>query len=153
MNENRELANVPVDFITLFKDNLEKNNLTLVEVAEKTNLSQSYLSRLLARERGLPSDEVILHLSKALKIVPPESLLVAAGRVPVTKGTSDSKKIDQCLNKINELSDKTDEVREAAKSSAFIGKVLLGIAALVSVLLVLLVAWSVSKKKEEVKIE
>jgi hypothetical protein len=40
------------------------------------------LSRILNKERGLPSDKIILRLAKLLDLEPQERLLIEAGRVP-----------------------------------------------------------------------
>lgn len=135
------------EFVKLFEEHLEKNKLTLMEVADKVEMSQSYLSRILSRERGLPSDEKVLQMAKALKINPPESLLIVAGRIPATKGETDSAKIDKCIDKINQLAQESKEIKEAAESNAFIAKVLLGIAALAGVILVAITAFTLSRKK------
>jgi len=133
--EKREEPKVPESFITLFRESLEKSGFTVVEVAEKVDLSQSYLSRLLSRERGLPPDEKIIQLAKALKIDPPEALLVAAGKLPATKGHVDSSKIDESLRKIEELSRESKAIKEAAKKNAVVATALVGILGLAGLIL------------------
>lgn len=51
-------------------------------MAAKAHVSPAFLSRILNREPGLPSDKAILRLAEALDLQPPERLLIEAGRVP-----------------------------------------------------------------------
>jgi len=54
--------------------------MSLREVCRQAKISPAFLSRILSGERGLPSDEVIIRLAKAMDIQPPERLLIEAGR-------------------------------------------------------------------------
>jgi len=51
-------------------------------LARLARISPASLSRILNRERGLPSDKVILRLSELLELQPPDTLLVEARRIP-----------------------------------------------------------------------
>jgi transcriptional regulator with XRE-family HTH domain len=56
--------------------------LSYREIARQAGMSVSFLSRVLAGERGLPPDDVLLRIAKALEVDPPERILAEAGRVP-----------------------------------------------------------------------
>jgi hypothetical protein len=45
-------------------------------------MSPAFLSRILNRKRGLPSDKAILRLAQVLDLNPPERLLIEAGHIP-----------------------------------------------------------------------
>lgn len=45
-------------------------------------MSPAFLSRILNRKRGLPSDKAILRLAEVLDLKPAERLLIEAGRIP-----------------------------------------------------------------------
>ena len=61
---------------------MESRKISLNQLAERANLSPAFLSRILNRQRGLPSDKAILRLAQVLELAPPESALIAAGRIP-----------------------------------------------------------------------
>ena len=114
--EKRGEPQVPEEFVRVFKEALERNKMTVVQVADKVKVSQSYLSRLLSRGRGLPSDDTILEMAKVLKISPPEYLVIAAGRLPANRSPkpSDIAKIDQSLKVIRTLTDDPEMVKRIA---------------------------------------
>jgi transcriptional regulator with XRE-family HTH domain len=78
----REAAVIPQGFVKLVEEQRLAEGLSLRDVAQLAGLSPSFLSRVLSGERGLPSNEVLLDLAKALRIDPPELLLVQAERIP-----------------------------------------------------------------------
>ena len=61
---------------------MERQGMSLREVARRSSVSPSCLSRILTGERGLPSDDLILKMAKVLDIQPHELLLIEAGRIP-----------------------------------------------------------------------
>jgi transcriptional regulator with XRE-family HTH domain len=69
-------------FQKLVKGAMERQGISLREVARRSSVSPSFLSRILMGERGLPSNELILKIAAALDIQPSERLLIEAGRVP-----------------------------------------------------------------------
>ena len=77
--ENRPSA--PQGFRSLILSQMKVKDIKLKELSLKTKLSISYLSRLLAGGRGVPTDEKIIKIAEALDIQPPDLLLVEAGRV------------------------------------------------------------------------
>ena len=66
----------------MFRDRMEKRKISLNQFAEKAGVSPAFLSRILNKERGLPSDKAILRLAEVLDLQPPERLLIEAGRIP-----------------------------------------------------------------------
>ena len=77
-----ERFHVPDGFRKLVERHADELGFSLREIARRAEISVSFLSRILAGERGLPGDDVLLKLAKVLDIRPPELLLVEAGRVP-----------------------------------------------------------------------
>jgi transcriptional regulator with XRE-family HTH domain len=61
---------------------MEERKISLNQLAERAQLSPASLSRILNRQRGLPSDKTILRLAEVLDFRPPERALIAAGRIP-----------------------------------------------------------------------
>jgi len=72
----------PQGFIDLLWQAMEKQKISLNQLAERAGLSPAFLSRILNKQRGLPTDKVILRLAQELQFDLPERLLVEAGRVP-----------------------------------------------------------------------
>jgi transcriptional regulator with XRE-family HTH domain len=72
----------PEGFLRLLEESMAKRKLSLNEVARRASLSPAFLSRILNKERGLPSDKAILRLARVLDLEPPERLLLEAGRIP-----------------------------------------------------------------------
>ena len=61
---------------------MQDRKISLNHLAERAGVSPAFLSRILNRQRGLPSDKAILRLAQVLNLEPPEQALLAAGRVP-----------------------------------------------------------------------
>src|SRR5271166_3363102 len=72
----------PAGFIGMLRDGMEKREISLNQLAEKAGVSPAFLSRILNKERGLPSEKVILRFARVLDLQPPERLLIEAGRIP-----------------------------------------------------------------------
>src|SRR5271154_7291188 len=73
---------VPEGFICLLREGMDKRGISLNQLAEKAGMSPAFLSRILNKQRGLPSDAAILRLARVLDLQPNERLLIEAGRVP-----------------------------------------------------------------------
>jgi len=73
---------VPEGFIRLLREGMDKREISLNQLAEKAGMSPAFLSRIMNKQRGLPSDEAILRLARTLDLQPNERLLIEAGRVP-----------------------------------------------------------------------
>lgn len=73
---------VPEGFIRLLRESMEKRKISLNQLAGRAGMSPAFLSRIMNRQRGLPSDEAILRLARVLDLQPNERLLIEAGRVP-----------------------------------------------------------------------
>jgi len=69
-------------FVSLLREGMEKRKISLNQLAERGGISPAFLSRILSRERGLPSDKTILRLARVLNLEPAERLLIEAGRIP-----------------------------------------------------------------------
>jgi transcriptional regulator with XRE-family HTH domain len=61
---------------------MEQRKISLNQLAERARVSPAFLSRIINKQRGLPSDEAILRLAKVLDLEPAERLLIEAGRIP-----------------------------------------------------------------------
>jgi transcriptional regulator with XRE-family HTH domain len=72
----------PESFVLLLQKLMAKQGISLNELARQAGLSPAFLSRILNKERGLPSDKAILRLASVLDLEPPERLLIEAGRIP-----------------------------------------------------------------------
>jgi transcriptional regulator with XRE-family HTH domain len=72
----------PDGFIAVLRIGMETRRLSLNQLAERAGVSPAFLSRILNRQRGLPSDPTILRLAQVLDVQPPERLLIEAGRIP-----------------------------------------------------------------------
>lgn len=72
----------PEGFIRLLRDLMEQRKISLNQLAERAGVSPAFLSRILNKQRGLPSDKAILRLAQVLDLQPNERLLIEAGRVP-----------------------------------------------------------------------
>jgi len=78
----RPMQVAPEGFIRLVHAAMEQRRISLNQLAERADFSPAFLSRILNRERGLPSDKTILRMARVLDLAPPERLLVEAGRIP-----------------------------------------------------------------------
>lgn len=72
----------PEGFVTMFRNAMAKRNISLNQLAARGGISPASLSRILNRERSLPSDKTILRLARILDLEPAEQLLIEASRVP-----------------------------------------------------------------------
>ena len=72
----------PESFLQLLRQGMEKRKISLNQLAERARISPAFVSRILNKERGLPSDKAILRLARVLDLQPAERLLIAAGRIP-----------------------------------------------------------------------
>jgi transcriptional regulator with XRE-family HTH domain len=70
----------PKGFRDLIRSAMDKEGLNISQLAERANVSQAFISRLLNAERGAPSDEIIGRLERALRLQP-KQLLYEAGRI------------------------------------------------------------------------
>jgi transcriptional regulator with XRE-family HTH domain len=75
----QEPTAAPDAFIRLLEKSINKQGLTLREVARKVDVSIAYISRLINRQRGLPADATIKKFEKVLEIEAGR-LFDAAGR-------------------------------------------------------------------------
>jgi transcriptional regulator with XRE-family HTH domain len=72
----------PEGFIRLLREGMEKRKISLNQLAERAGVSPAFLSRIMNKQRGLPSDKSILRLAQVLDLQPNERLLIEAGRIP-----------------------------------------------------------------------
>jgi transcriptional regulator with XRE-family HTH domain len=72
----------PEGFINLLRESMKTRKISLNQLAERAGFSPAFLSRILNKQRGLPSDRTILRLAQELDLQPPERLLIEAGRIP-----------------------------------------------------------------------
>lgn len=70
----------PEGFVTMVRGAIEKRKISLNQLAKRGGISAAFLSRILTRERSLPSDKAILRIARILDI-DPQGLLIEAGRV------------------------------------------------------------------------
>jgi len=95
---------VPEGFRNLVNARMREEGLSLREVAQRAGLSPSFLSRMMSGERGLPPNEDLLRLAKALCVRPPVLLLVQAERIPTRSlGEVTDAEMEQLLRAIREL--------------------------------------------------
>ena len=66
----QEPTAAPDQFIRLLGRSIEKQGLSLREVASLADVSIAYLSRLLSKQRGLPAKKTIEKFEKVLEIEP-----------------------------------------------------------------------------------
>ena len=96
----------PAGFIKMLRDGMDRRKISLNQVAEKAGVSPAFLSRILNKERGLPSDKAILRLAKVLDLQPPERLLIEAGRIPEEmKPALSQPRIPELLRAVGKLSE------------------------------------------------
>jgi transcriptional regulator with XRE-family HTH domain len=95
---------VPEGFRNLVNARMRDEGLSLREVAQKAGLSPSFLSRVMSGERGLPPNEDLLRLARALGVRPPVLLLVQAERIPTRSlGDVTDAEMEQLLQAIQQL--------------------------------------------------
>jgi transcriptional regulator with XRE-family HTH domain len=88
---------------------MHRQKISLNQLAHKAGVSPAFLSRILNRERGLPSDKAISRLAQVLDLEPPERLLIEAGRIPEElKPALSQPRIPELLRAVGKLSE-TDQ--------------------------------------------
>jgi HTH-type transcriptional regulator, competence development regulator len=110
----------PEGFIRLLRQGLEKQKISLNQAAERAGLSPAFLSRIMNKQRGLPSDKVILRLAQVLDLQPNERLLIEAGRIPEDlRSPLTQPKVPELLRAVGKLSE-TDqqEILQTVRSLA-----------------------------------
>ncbi len=108
----------PEGFINLLQESMKTRKISLNQLAERAGFSPAFLSRILNKQRGLPSDKTILRLAEELDLEPRERLLIEAGRIPEElKRPLNRPEIPALLRVTGKLSD-TDlqEVMKIAKA-------------------------------------
>jgi transcriptional regulator with XRE-family HTH domain len=94
----------------MLRGGMERRKISLNQLAERAGVSPAFLSRILNKERGLPSDKAILRLAEVLDLQPPERLLIEAGRIPEELKTALSQsRIPALLRAAGELSETDQE--------------------------------------------
>ena len=73
---------VPQALINYIEAAMEMQDVSLRKVAERAQLDPATLSRILAGQQGLPTDETLIRLGHALKLANPSTLVYLARRVP-----------------------------------------------------------------------
>jgi HTH-type transcriptional regulator, competence development regulator len=100
----------PAGFIKMLREGMERRKISLNQLAEKAGVSPAFLSRILNKERGLPSDKVILRLAGVLDLQPRERLLIEAGRVPADlKPFLSQPRVPALLRAVGKLSETEQE--------------------------------------------
>jgi transcriptional regulator with XRE-family HTH domain len=100
----------PAGFIKMLREGMARRKISLNQLAEKAGVSPAYLSRILNKERGLPSDKAILRLAEVLDLQPRERLLIEAGRVPANlKPLLSQPRVPALLRAVGKLSETEQE--------------------------------------------
>jgi transcriptional regulator with XRE-family HTH domain len=76
----QEPTAAPDAFIRLLRKSIAQQRLSLRYIGRRIGASTAYMSRLVNKQRGLPSDETIIKLEEVLDIQPRGLLFDAAGR-------------------------------------------------------------------------
>jgi len=110
----------PEGFVTMLRDLMARRKISLNQLADRGGISAAFLSRILNRERSLPSDKTILRLAEILDLEPAERLLIEAGRIPEEfKPTLSRPQIPALLRATGKLSEsEMQELVKIAKSLA-----------------------------------
>jgi transcriptional regulator with XRE-family HTH domain len=96
----------PEGFINLLREGMKKRKISLNQLAERAGFSPAFLSRILNKQRGLPSDKTILRLAREVDFEPPERLLIEAGRISEElKGLLNRPQISTLLRVTSNLSE------------------------------------------------
>ncbi len=94
----------------MIREGMEKRRISLNQLAEKAGVSPAFLSRILNKERGLPSDKVILRFAEVLDLQPRERLLIEAGRIPEElKPALSQPRMPELLRAVGKLSETDQE--------------------------------------------
>lgn len=70
------------EFIVMIKEALDERGVSLRELARKTDLDVSFLSKILNGKRNPPSNESDIRKIGSFLNIKPDKLLFAAGRIP-----------------------------------------------------------------------
>lgn len=109
---------VPAGFRKLVEQRMEAQHLSLRGLARRAGISPSFLSRILSGERGLPEDEVILKLAKALCVQPPALLFLEAGRIPARSlDRLSEEEIQRVLEAIQDLINRHQRPRKGKRAA------------------------------------
>jgi transcriptional regulator with XRE-family HTH domain len=110
----------PEGFISLLRNGMKTRKISLNQLAERAGFSPAFLSRILNKQRGLPSDKTILRLAQELDLEPRERLLIEAGRIPEGLRRSLSRPEIPALLRVTGKLSETDlqEVLKTAESLA-----------------------------------
>ena len=110
----------PAGFIKLLREGMERRKISLNQFAEKAGVSPAFLSRILNKERGLPSDKAILQFAEVLDLQPRERLLIEAGRIPEElKPALSQPRMPELLRAVGKLSEtEQEELLERVKALA-----------------------------------
>jgi transcriptional regulator with XRE-family HTH domain len=105
----------PEGFVTMVRGAIEKRKISLNQLAKRGGISAAFLSRILTRERSLPSDKAILRIARILDIEP-ERLLIEAGRISdELRSTLSRPLVPALLRATGELSE--TEMQEVIKTA------------------------------------
>jgi transcriptional regulator with XRE-family HTH domain len=110
----------PEGFVTLVQEAMAKRKISLNQLAKRGGISAAFLSRILSRERSLPSDKAILRIARILDVTPAERLLIEAGRISEElRSTLSRPLVPALLRATGELSEtEMQEVINAAEAIA-----------------------------------
>ena len=86
----------------------KSKKITLVQMAEKTGLSQPYLSQIENNKKGTPSPELLRTISEALEVDYFE-LMVQAGYLSTEEANNRKKIVEESLNNKREIQRFLDE--------------------------------------------
>lgn len=110
----------PDEFITLLDRAIQQAGLSYRELAKKAKISHPFLSRLLSGKRGLPADQTISRLEKALAL-PAGRLLYEAGRAdPSAKIVLKKDRAPSLMRALAPLND--EELRQVQKLAERLAK-------------------------------
>lgn len=76
----QEPTAAPDPFVRLLRKSIAARGLSLRDIGRQIGVSTAYMSRLVNKQRGLPSDETIIKLEEVLDVQPRGMLFDAAGR-------------------------------------------------------------------------
>lgn len=100
----------------MLRELMAKRKISLNQLAERGGISPAFLSRILNRERSLPSDKTIWKLAEILDLEPPERLLIESGRIPEDlKSTLNRPLMPMLLRATGKLSE--TELQELVKTA------------------------------------
>jgi len=99
---------------------MERQKISLNQLAERAGVSPAFLSRIMNKQRGLPSEKAILRLAETLDLQPRERLLIEAGRIPEElKPALSQPRVPELLRAVGKLSDaEQQELLQTVKALA-----------------------------------